>query len=198
MSSIFRNLHAENQVLHSIIFQVFNSSFFQLAIVQLCGPLYCNDRLCKKEKGTILQIMKASEYCCTKSSLAQTETATIFHNRNKYLSERKKVPNKNLLVLTEICNMDVLSQITDLHNILVLSPSALVEAIECKDPERINNGLRDVELGGFGGDLAALCKKARSLLNPHKGQNKLLAVAEADVRTLLEIRGYRCPPALVM
>lgn len=85
----------------------------------------------------------------------------------------------------------------DLHNILVLSPSALVEAIECKDPERINNGLRDVELGGFGGDLAALCKKARSLLNPHKGQNKLLAVAEADVRTLLEIRGYRCPPEVV-
>ncbi|XP_025088105.1 uncharacterized protein LOC112560451 [Pomacea canaliculata] len=26
---------------------------------------------------------------------------------------------------------------------------ALVEAIECKDPERINNGLRDVELGGI-------------------------------------------------
>ena len=74
---------------------------------------------------------------------------------------------------------------------------ALVTAIEAKDMEATRHALTEVERHGYAGEMSVMCRKAHALLSPHRVQSRLPVLVEADMRTLLEIRNYRCPPAVV-
>ena len=75
--------------------------------------------------------------------------------------------------------------------------AALVAALDSGDQQAIREALTEVERHGYAGEMSVVCRKAHALLSPHRVQNKLPVLVEADMRTLLEIRSYRCPPAVV-
>ena len=61
----------------------------------------------------------------------------------------------------------------------------------------VRDKLTDVERRGYAGEMSVVCRKAHALLSPHRLHGKLPVLVEADMRTLLEIRSYRCPPEVV-
>ena len=70
-------------------------------------------------------------------------------------------------------------------------------ALESKDMQAIREALTEVERHGYAGEMSVVCRRAHAFLSPHRVQSKLPVLVEADMRTLLEIRSYRCPPEVV-
>ncbi|XP_070196635.1 uncharacterized protein [Littorina saxatilis] len=73
----------------------------------------------------------------------------------------------------------------------------LIQALESKDNTAIREALTEVERHGFAGEMSVICRKAHAQLSPHRVHSSFPALVEADIRTLLEIRSYRCPPEVV-
>ncbi|KAL8598713.1 hypothetical protein ACOMHN_033277 [Nucella lapillus] len=74
----------------------------------------------------------------------------------------------------------------------------LVEALASDDLEAIRHALTEVERHGFAGEMSVECRKAHALLSPHRNHGRFLDLkVETDMRTLMEIRSYRCPPHVV-